>query len=338
MNSFCRVVTAVAVVALGMAGVGGAQALDVVKRSNGSGAPTTFGAPWYVADALGFFEKEGVKFEEVYVKGDANAIRALISKEVLVGGGGPTTVFAALVEGAKIKAIVASQPVVDYNIVAKKGLAKTLADLKTASFAAAGPKDITTEIPKMVFRKHGVDPSGIQFIQIGSHAARLQAIIAGRVQASMVNTLTATQGKLAGEVDIIATVAKDFPGLGYTYVAARDEDLADPKVRKNLKSFVKGSILGARFIQDNPDKAAEIMAKLLKDVDVKLIETVFRQLNEDGVWGLDGGIEPSITEFSIKVQKEMGDLKEDLSVTQVIDRSLVEEVLKEIGPYKKKSS
>jgi len=80
------------------------------------------------------------------------------------------------------------------------------------------------------------------------------------------------------------------------------------------------------------------MAKLLKDVDVKLIAAVFRQLNEDGVWGVDGGIEPHITEFTVKVQMEMGDLKQPLTVPQVLDRSVVEDVLKEIGPYKKKSS
>ena len=133
--------TCLAVAAIVLAGsfaAGETLALDVVKRSSGSGGATTFGAPWYVADALGFFEKEGIKFEEVQVKGDANSMRALIAKEVLVGGVGPTTMFAALAEGAKVKVVVSSQPVVDYNIVAKKGLAKSLADIKTASFASAG--------------------------------------------------------------------------------------------------------------------------------------------------------------------------------------------------------
>jgi len=339
IGSVRKTCLAVATIVLAGSLAGGETlALDVVKRSSGSGAPTTFGAPWYVADALGFFEKEGIKFEEVQVKGDANSMRALIAKEVLIGGVGPTTMFSALAEGAKVKVVVSSQPVVDYNIVAKKGIAKSLADIKTASFASAGPKDITTEIPKMVFKKHNVDPAGLNFIQVGSHAARLQSVIAGRVQATMVNTLTATQGKLAGEVDILATVAKDFPGLGYTYLAVREEDLTDAKTRKMIRGFVKGTILGARFVQENPDKAAEIMAKLLKDVDVKLIAAVFRQLNEDGVWGVDGGVEPHITDFTVKVQMEMGDLKQPLTVPQVLDRSVVEDVLKEIGPYKKKSS
>src|SRR5687768_5243215 len=119
--------------------VGAAQAADVVKRANGSGAPTTFGAPWYVADAMGWFEKEGIKFEELYVKGDANSMRALIAGEAMLAGIGPTTMFSALEEGAKVKVINSSQPVVDYNIIAHKNKAKTLADLKGQSFASAGP-------------------------------------------------------------------------------------------------------------------------------------------------------------------------------------------------------
>ena len=52
------------------------------------------------------------------------------------------------------------------------------------------------------------------------------------------------------------------------------------------------------------------------------------------VWGVNGGVDPEITEFTVKVQMEMGGLKKKLTAADVLDRTLVEEVLAEIGPYK----
>jgi NitT/TauT family transport system substrate-binding protein len=317
-----------------VAGGASAAELMVVKRSNGSGAPQPFGLPWYVADEMGFFAKHGIKFEEVYVKGDANSMRALLANQALVGGVGPTTMFSALSEGAKVKVIVASQPVVDYHIIARKGVATTLSELAGLTFASAGPMDLTTEIPKMVLRKNGVDPSTVKFQQVGSHAARLQAVIAGRVQATMINTLYTTIGHRAGDINIITPVALEFPGLGYTYLAVREGDLADPKMRKALKGFVHGTIEGARFIMDNPEQAAGIMHKILPDVDKDILVEVIGRLNATKVWGVNGGVEPEITEFTVKVQMEMGGLKKKLTAADVLDRTLVEEVLAEIGPYK----
>ena len=311
-----------------------AAEMMVVKRSNGSGAPQPFGLPWYVADEKGFFAKHGIKFEELYVKGDANSMRALLAKEVLVGGVGPTTMYSALTTGAEVKVIVASQPIVDYHIIAHKNAASKMSDLKGLTFASAGPMDLTTEIPKMVLRKNGVDPKSVSFQQVGSHAARLQAVIAGRVQATMINTLYTTIGHRAGDINIIAPVAKEFPGLGYTYLAVRQEDLSNAETRKALKAFVRGTIEGSRYIMDNPEGAADVMHKILPDVERDLLVEVINRLNDTRVWGVNGGVEPEITEFTVKVQMEMGGLTKMLTVDQVLDRSLVEEVLSEIGPYK----
>lgn len=329
-------VTAVVLAAFLALGSGVSTAADmmVVKRSNGSGAPQPFGLPWYVADEKGYFARHGIKFEELYVKGDANSMRALLAGEVLVGGVGPTTMYSALTGGAKVKVIVSSQPVVDYHIIAHKDAASSMDQLAGLTFASAGPMDITTEIPKMVLRKNGVDPKSVSFQQVGSHAARLQAVIAGRVQATMINTLYTTIGHRAGDINIIAPVALEFPGLGYTYLAVREDDLADADSRKALKAFVRGTIEGARYIMDDPEGAAEVMGGILADVDKDLLVEVIKRLNATNVWGVDGGVEPHITEFTVKVQMEMGGLKQKLTVDDVLDRSLVDEVLAEIGPYK----
>ena len=107
-----------------------------------------------------------------------------------------------------------------------------------------------------------------------------------------------------------------------------------PQRRKALKGFVRGTIEGSRFIMNHPEQAAGVMHKILPDIEEDLLLEVIKRLNSTHVWGVNGGVKPEITEFTVNVPTEMGGLKQKLTADQVLDRSLVEEVVAEIGLYK----
>src|SRR5438270_873 len=85
--------------------------------------PTTFALPFYVAKDSGRLKELGIDAEEIYVAGDANATRVLVSGGADVGVLGPLNVLSALENGARIKVIGAWQPVVEYQIVAPPAVA-----------------------------------------------------------------------------------------------------------------------------------------------------------------------------------------------------------------------
>jgi len=294
-------------------------------------AVTTFMLPYLVPKDQGWYDENGLEVEEVFVAGDSTALRTLLAGDGDLTMIGPPTLFRADIEGAKAKSIGSWQPVVDYQIVAAKSVGTTLKDLAGKIFASAGPSDMTTEIPKMVLQKHGVDTSDIRFIQVGGHPARLQAVEAGKVQATMINILTSVKGQRDGAINVISAVTDDFPSLGYAMLVAKDSDLANPAKRRAYEIFLNGNIIGARYTMEHPDEAAAILDKRAPDMGLDLVKQVVKQLDDMKVWGVNGGNDADVIRFTSKVSKDLGMIDREVSVEEVMDNSLADKLLAELG-------
>ncbi len=297
------------------------------------GTPTTYMLPFYVAKQKGWFGD--LDAEEVYVTGDSNAMRAVLSGNADVGVIGTLNVLASIHSGAKVKVIGSWQPLGDYNLVLASGKGTTLADLAGKTFATSGPGALPDQLPKLVMRKHGIDASTAHFVQVGGHPARLQAVIAGRADATLINTLTAMKGVQEGKVTVITRISKEFPGLGYTWNTVRTETLSNPELAAAYQKLTEGGIRGARFIMDNPDAAAEIMHARVPDLDLEFLKAVIRDLNSEDLWGVNGGIDPEIEEYTAKLNKDLGNLPVAPPAAEVLEPRFVDAALKKLGPYKK---
>src|SRR5205085_12405185 len=97
-------------------------------------------------------------------------------------------------------------------------------------------------------RKHGIDESTTRFVQIGGHAARLQAVIGGRADATLVNTVTALKGVQEGKVTVVARLSAEFPGLGYVWNVVRTDARGKPELAAAFLSMSDIGITGSRFL------------------------------------------------------------------------------------------
>src|SRR5207248_3954146 len=179
------------------------------------GPVTTFSLPYLVAQKKGWMA--GLEVEDVHVTGDANTMRVLLSGNADIGLIGTLNVLASIHAGASIRAVHSWQPIGDYSIVLAKGKGSSLADLVGKTFASSGPGGMPDQLPRLIMRKHGIDESSTHFVQVGGHAARLQAVIGGRADATLVNTVTALKGVRDGKVTILTKLSEEFPGLGYVW-------------------------------------------------------------------------------------------------------------------------
>lgn len=299
-----------------------------------SAPPTTFQLPHFVAKSEGWLDKAGLNVEETFVAGDSNAIRALVSGSADIATSGLLTALQAIAEGAKIKLIGAWQPKVDYQMLVKDNI-KSVQDLAGTRIATASAGALTQRIPEMLMQKYGVDKSKNSFIPVGGHEARMKAVVADKVDGSVVGMLYAAQAlKVSKRVRVLSTITDDFPLFGFTFLMAADKDLADPIKRKALEQFVRISILeGSRFVQKNPDRAGEIMQARSTETPLDLTKEVIRTMSAQKLWGVNGGMEPELIDFNVKLGVEMGALKRVVTAEESVDRTLVDKALKEIGPF-----
>ena len=297
------------------------------------GTPTTYMLPFYVAKQKGWLGD--LDAEEVYVTGDSNAMRAVLSGNADVGIVGTLNVLASLHAGGKVSVIGSWQPLGDYNLVLATGKGTKLADLAGKTFATSGPGALPDQLPKLVMRKYGIDESSAHFVQVGGHPARLQSVIAGRADAAVINTLTALKGVQDGKITVLTRISKEFPGLGYIWTTVRTETLSNPELAAAYQTLTEAGIRGSRFIQENPDEAAEILHQRVPDLDLGFLKAVIRDLNTENLWGVDGGIDPSIEEYTAKLNKDLGNLPVAAPAKDVLEPRFVDAALKKLGPYKK---
>lgn len=312
---------------------GSAWAADMMKLRLIFATPySTNYTPFIIAKDLGYFQKEGLEVEEIFVNGDANATRALITGAGDVALTGPVNVFSALENGAQIKSIGAWQSIPDYEVVAPPAI-KSMKDLADKTFAASGPSGLPQVLPVMLFKTLGVPSDRVKFVSVGGHAARLQAVIAGKADAALVNSITAATGVKNGTVHIVTSVSEHFPKLGYQALAVRTQDLSDPAKRRAFEALMYGSMLGARFIMKDPDKAADVLQARLNSPDPALVKMVIKDLTKQKLWGVNGGLDRETTDFTVKLASEMGEIKTQFKHEQVADDSINDAVLKKLGKF-----
>jgi ABC-type nitrate/sulfonate/bicarbonate transport system substrate-binding protein len=260
-------------------------------------------------------------------------MRVLLSGNADIGLIGTLNVLASIHAGAGIRAIHSWQPIGDYSLVLATGKGNKLADLAGKTFASSGPGGLPDQLPRLIMRKHGIDEASARFVQVGGHAARLQAVIGGRADATLVNTVTALKGVQEGKVTVVGKLSAEFPGLGYVWNVARTETL--DKLAVAFQTLTDIGIKGSRFIMANPDEAAAILHERLPDLDLALLKAVVRDLNGENVWGVDGGLDPSIEEFTAELNMKLGNLPVAAPAKDVLEPRFVERALATLGTYKK---
>jgi ABC-type nitrate/sulfonate/bicarbonate transport system substrate-binding protein len=298
------------------------------------GPVTTFSLPYLVAQKKGWMG--GLEVEDVHVTGDANAMRVLLSGNADIALVGMLNVLASIHAGASIRAIHSWQPIGDYSLVLATGKGTKLADLAAKTFASSGPGGLPDQLPRLIMRKHGIDESSTRFVQVGGHAARLQAVVGGRADATLVNTVTTLKGVQDGKVTILTKLSAEFPGLGYIWNVVRADSLNKPELAAAFQIMTDIGIKGSRYIMENPDEAAAALHERLPDLDLAFLKAVVRDLNSEDLWGMNGGLDPAVADFTADLNMRLGNLPVAPPAKDVLDARFVDAALKQLGTYQKK--
>ena len=134
----------------------------------------------------GFAEKQGLKLEIVQFKTDILALQALIAGEIDSFEGGPDGSMVASSRGGDLKIIGCDWPGLPYGIFTRKDVG-SLADLKGKTFAISAPSANPAVVARAVLAKHGVDPSSVNFANLGGDLDRFKAVAAGVAAGAIVS-------------------------------------------------------------------------------------------------------------------------------------------------------
>jgi NitT/TauT family transport system substrate-binding protein len=306
----------------------GAAEAQKIKLGSSLSPPSLESISPYVAIEKGFFKKNGVEAEVVEFRGDATHVKALLSGDIDASINMGATEAIVTAPKAPIRLWVVANPITPYYLIARKEAGTTVQALVGKNVAVSGIGAISYHIPRIVFERSGVDPEKFKYVAVGSPADRFKALVAGKVDVTVVTTTEVAKLDKFPDIIAIVNVPKVVPEIPYEFGMAKEDWIqknAD-KVQKMTKAIIEAN----RWIAANKAGTVEVAKKILPDESTEALGKAY-DLVDPRIWGINGDLSESSYNYTADFMKKVGFLKEALPYKDFYDRRFVDQALKELG-------
>lgn len=269
---------------------------------------------WY-AQEQGFFRAAGIEVAIQSIANDPTTVRGVIAGEGDVGWCGSASALQAIATGAKIKILSSFAPRLDYLVVARQEI-PDLKALAGKAFAVSQVGAVSQTVPKMMVDLAGGDGTSVKWLSVGGSAARLQALIAKRVDATLLNSPYGQRASTYPGLHAIGNAIKDLPHFQYSWEIVSLGALA--KKRPALQAFVRALRDGIAWAEANPKDAARISQNLLPDVDPGEVAGIIETYMREHYFSATGAVEPADWDFTMAEMTKNGDIATPLAYEDVV--------------------
>jgi NitT/TauT family transport system substrate-binding protein len=308
---------------------GGQAGAQKIKMGSSLSPPSLDSISPYVAIEKGFFKKYGLDVEVVEFRGDAVHVKALLSGDIdLSINMGATEGIVSASKKAPIKLWVVANPITPYHFIARKEAGTTLQALIGKSVAVSGIGAISYHIPRIVLERSGVDPEKLKYVVVGSPADRFKALIAGKVDATIVTNTEAAKLGSYPEIIALVNVAKVVPEIPYEFGMAKEEYLQ--KNADTVQKLTKAIIEANRWIAANKAGTVEVARKILPEESAEVLSKAY-DMADPRLWGVNGDLTEASYNYTAEFLKKVGYLETPVPYKQFFDRRFVDQALKELG-------
>jgi len=275
----------------------------------------------FIAKDRGFYLKQGAEVELIQMRPNI-AVAALLSGDIdyieLIG-----SAIRSAARGLPIRAISTSIKSPFFSVIAQNKF-KSVKDLKGATIGIAsigGTSHIST---RLTLKEFGLDPEkDVKLIAIGDEKLIYDAFKIGRTEAVVLAPPYSIQLKREG-FPVLANTAQyvtiPFSGLGTTLDRIKSN-------RAQIKKLLKAEIEALRYLRDNPAGTVEVIRKRfsMDKTARESYDVVVDAFSRDGRVPLDG------VDILLQIEKDQKLIPTTVTPKMVVDASLVEEALKELG-------
>jgi ABC-type nitrate/sulfonate/bicarbonate transport system substrate-binding protein len=278
--------------------------------------------PSVIAEKKGFYTKYGIASEHVLISLSV-AMSALGTGDLDYACSVAQGISAAI-KGIPVKLVMITQKNLVFALVVKPEIQK-VTDLKGKTVGISYPGSTMHLVADTIFRHYGLIPGkDVNLFSAGDNQGRLVALEAGRVDASFgdppFNIWTEKRG-----FKVLAW-AHDYITLPQTSIIVTDKKIQQS--RDQVKSVIKGTLEGLRFIQQHRQESIDILAQWTKfdrETATGMFESFFPAYSADG----------TMTDETLKAALEdalrRAKMEKSIPISQIADRTILAEAQKELG-------
>lgn len=223
--------------------------------------PTASEGALWIAKEAGFFRKQGLDVEMIFVQGGAASAAAIISGQVQFGVLSPVSTMNSALAGADMVMVGNLSSLMTNEIVAREGIQRP-EDLKGKRIAIGRRGSSSDFVTRFALKKFGLEADrDYQLIQAGGSSDRLAAIQSGAADAA---TITPAGHKKAQGMGF--KVAYDIASYKVPYSDAAVVVKRDfiRENRDQLKRVLAGFAEATHYFKTNREGSLKILAKYLR--------------------------------------------------------------------------
>ncbi|HEY0725402.1 MAG TPA: ABC transporter substrate-binding protein [Pyrinomonadaceae bacterium] len=254
---------------------------QLIRINVGYSAISGDALPVWLAKDTGIFEKNGLDVQPVFFTGGTTAVMALVSADTPIAQLAGPAVVNSVMAGSDATIIAGGVTSLNYYLQSRADI-KTPEQLKGGSVAISRFGSSSDFIARYALTKIGLTPGkDVTIVQIGSTTARVDAVIAGRVQATVVNPPASIIAQKRG----MNTLA-DLPKLGlvYQHTAAATTKKYIRENRDVVRRYVKSQIETVHRIYTDKESSIRALARFIgRSVDRDVLEKTWENLLNEAV-------------------------------------------------------
>jgi NitT/TauT family transport system substrate-binding protein len=279
-----------------------------------------------VDEDKGFFKARGLDLAYVSGAGGGDAIRNLLTGQADVAFTDPSSFFAALDKGEKLRAIYDIYPQNIFNVVSLKSRNITgAADLKGKKVGVYSLSSGTRLNLLVLLHQAGLTESDVNIVVTG--LLNFAPLMQGQVDATAATDTGLLVGKLKGLGEVNVMEVKNFVNVSSDFFVVREETYQQKK--ELLKKFLAAYRDSAQWMIDNPQEAANLAVKRAIDgqnpaINLEIIKlrnqtTVSATTQKNGL----GAFDLNTLQKAADTYKRLGIIQRDIRVVDVVSQDLL---------------
>jgi NitT/TauT family transport system substrate-binding protein len=279
-----------------------------------------------VDEDMGFFKNRGLNMAYMPGAGGGDAIRNILSGQADVAFTDPSSFFAALDKGEKLRAIYDIYPQNVFNVVSLKatGISKP-SDLKGKKIGVYGLASGTRLNLQILLHQAGLSESDVTIVVTG--LLNFAPLMQGQVDATAATDTGLLVGRQKGLGDFNVMEIKNFVNVSSDFFVVREETYQQKK--DLLRKFLAAYRDSAQWMIDNPQEAANLAVKRALDgsnpainleiIKLRNLSTVSATTQKNGL----GAFDLVTLQQAADAYKKLGLIQKDIRVRDVVSQDLL---------------
>jgi NitT/TauT family transport system substrate-binding protein len=255
----------------------------------------------YLAQDTGLWRKYGVDVKLLLFESGSTLAQVARSGEIKIAiNSGPTTI-AARAQGADSIIVAAAVNTLPYSLITAKGIT-SWDQLKGKRVGISRFGSGTDTAIRLICKKFGLDPAkDLIILQGGTQPTRLQALLAGALDATLVSPPLDFIAKKQGW-SVLINVAQ--LGIPYPQLVIETTDRLNHDNPKLVKGFLKGFVEAIYYSARFKNETKKVITKYLKISDPEILDATYESFIKVTDYSAEpnlDGIRNAIDEVALRV-------------------------------------